>query len=77
MNLPPWVVGIGAMIACVVAGAVLITLGFDLIGIVVALASIPRRARRLGRGKRQSLRHTLRTPFALRAGGCAPPPRGR
>ena len=25
MNLPPWVVGIGAMIACVVAGAVLIT----------------------------------------------------
>src|SRR4029078_10314749 len=41
MNLPPWVVGIGAMIACVVAGAVLITLGFDLIGIVVALAAIP------------------------------------
>ena len=41
MNLPPWVVGIGAMIACVVAGAVLITLDFDLIGIVVALAAIP------------------------------------
>ena len=41
MNLPPWVVGIGAMIACVVAGAILITVGFDLIGIVVALASIP------------------------------------
>ena len=41
MNLPPWVVGIGAMVACVVAGAVLITVGFDLIGIVVALAAIP------------------------------------
>ena len=41
MNLPPWVIGIGAMIACVVAGAILITVGFDLIGIVVALAAIP------------------------------------
>lgn len=41
MNLPPWVVGIGALIACVVAGAILITLDFSLIGIVVALAAIP------------------------------------
>ncbi len=41
MNLPPWVVGIGVLIACVVAGAILITLDFALIGIVVALAAIP------------------------------------
>ena len=41
MNLPPWVVGVGTLIACVVAGAVLIALDFGLIGIVVALAAIP------------------------------------
>jgi hypothetical protein len=41
MNLPPWVVSIGTLVACVVAGAILITLGFGLIGIVVALAAIP------------------------------------
>jgi hypothetical protein len=41
MNAPPWVVGIGALIACVVAGVVLITLDVWLIGIVVALAAIP------------------------------------
>ena len=41
MNVPPWLVGIGAMVACVVAGAVLLMLGFALIGIVIALASIP------------------------------------
>ena len=56
MNLPPWVVGIGAMIGCVVAGAVLIALGFGLIGIVVALAADPGAPRRLGDGERPSLR---------------------
>jgi hypothetical protein len=41
MNLPPYIVGIGALVACVVAGAILIALDFGLIGIVVALAAIP------------------------------------
>jgi hypothetical protein len=41
MNLPPWVVGLGALVGCVVAGAILIALDFDLLGIVVALAAIP------------------------------------
>ena len=37
----PYIVGIGALVACVVAGAILIALDFGLIGIVVALAAIP------------------------------------
>jgi hypothetical protein len=41
MNLPPFVVGIGALIAGVVGGAVLFGLGFELIGIVVGLAAVP------------------------------------
>ena len=41
MNLPPWVVGIGAFVGVLVAGAILLALDFELIGIVVALAAVP------------------------------------
>ena len=56
MNLPPFLVGIGALVGGVVAGVVLIALDFGLIGIVVALAAIPVGPRRLGDGQRPSLR---------------------
>jgi hypothetical protein len=41
MNAPPLLIGIGVLAAGIVAGAVLFSLGFALIGIVVSLAAIP------------------------------------
>ena len=41
MNVPPFLVGLGVMAAGVVAGAILLVLDFDMIGIVIALAAIP------------------------------------
>ncbi len=41
MSIPPIFVGIGVVVAGFIAGVVLIALDFDLIGFVVALASVP------------------------------------
>jgi hypothetical protein len=41
MNVPPFLVGLGVIVAGVVVGAVLLALDFALIGIVIALAAIP------------------------------------
>ena len=41
MNVPPVLVGLGVMAAGIVVAAILFTLDFALLGIVLALAAIP------------------------------------
>ncbi len=41
MSIPPFLVAVGVVIAGVIAAAILIALGFDVVGFAVALASIP------------------------------------
>lgn len=41
MNIPPFLVAVGVVVAGVIAGVVLIALDFDIIGFSVALASVP------------------------------------
>jgi hypothetical protein len=41
MRIPPALLAIGVLVAAVIAGVVLMVIGFEIIGIVVALGSIP------------------------------------
>ena len=41
MSVPPWLLAIGVLVAAVIAGVILMALDFVVIGIVVALGSIP------------------------------------